>query len=120
MELLLVRHALPLRVATADGSPADPPLSEEGRDQAQRLARWFESERREALYTSPLRRALETAEPLARVCGLEPRVEPGVALAQRRVALDHLGQRGEVAADHPISSAAHLPPAHLKGRRTTC
>ena len=79
MELLLVRHALPLRVATADGSPADPPLSEEGRDQAQRLARWFESERLEALYTSPLRRAIETAEPLARVHGLEPRVEPGVA-----------------------------------------
>jgi len=79
MELLLVRHALPLRVATVDGSPADPPLAEEGRGQAQRLARWFERERLDALYSSPLRRALETAEPLARGRGLELRVEPGVA-----------------------------------------
>ena len=94
MELLLVRHALPLRVATADGSPADPALSEEGRDQAQRLKRWLESEHLDAIYTSPLRRARETAEPLARVRGLDPRVEPGVvefdAEASQYVPLEEL------------------------------
>jgi len=79
MELLLVRHALPLRLSTTDGSPADPPLSEEGREQARRLARWLEREPLDALYSSPLRRALETAEPLAQVRGLETRIEPGVA-----------------------------------------
>lgn len=79
MELLLVRHALPLRVSTTDGTPADPSLSGEGREQARRLADWFAEERFDALYSSPLRRALETAEPLARGRGLELRVAPAVA-----------------------------------------
>ena len=78
MELILIRHALPLRVETADGSPADPQLSERGREQAQRLAGWLGSERIDALYTSPLRRARETAAPLEQALGLEPRVEPGI------------------------------------------
>lgn len=78
MELLLVRHALPLRVETQDGSVADPPLSAEGRAQAERLAEWLGREDLHALYSSPLRRAQETAVPLARRLGLEPRVELGV------------------------------------------
>ncbi len=78
MELLLVRHALPLRVERDDGLPADPPLSEEGRRQAERLARWLASEPIDALYASPLRRALETAQPIAKSLGLEIQVEPGV------------------------------------------
>ncbi len=44
MELILIRHALPLRVETSDGSPADPPLGDEGRSQAERLAGWLASE----------------------------------------------------------------------------
>jgi probable phosphoglycerate mutase len=79
MELLLIRHALPVRLHNPDGTPADPPLSDEGRAQAERLAGWLEGQPLDALYSSPLRRALETAAPLARVAGLEPRVEPGVA-----------------------------------------
>ena len=42
------------------------------------MARWLAGERIDALYASPLRRALETAEPLARVTGHEIRVEEGV------------------------------------------
>jgi len=38
VELIVIRHALPVRIANADGSPADPPLSETGRQQAARLA----------------------------------------------------------------------------------
>ena len=78
MELLLVRHALPLRVEREDGLPADPPLSEEGRSQAERLAQWIASEPIDALYASPLRRAQETAQPVAKSLGLEIQVEPGV------------------------------------------
>jgi probable phosphoglycerate mutase len=78
MELLLVRHALPLRVERDDGMPADPPLGEEGQRQAGRLARWLEGERIDAIYASPLRRALETAQPLAKSRGIAPRIEPGV------------------------------------------
>jgi len=78
VELLLVRHGLPLRIENPDGAPADPPLAPAGRAQAERLAAWLAPERIDALYASPLRRARETAEPLARARGLEIRTEPGV------------------------------------------
>lgn len=84
MELLLIRHALPLRVETQDGTPADPPLSETGRAQAVRLAEWLSGDPIHAIYASPMQRARETAEPLAEVLGLDVRLEPGV------VELDHL------------------------------
>ena len=57
MELLLIRHALPERVETADGSPADPPLSGAGRAQAERMALWLVGEKIGAIYASPMRRA---------------------------------------------------------------
>src|SRR6185295_17679291 len=71
MELLLIRHALPERIETPDGSPADPPLSAAGRAQAERMARWVSGEKVGAIYASPMRRARETAEALARVIGVE-------------------------------------------------
>jgi 2,3-bisphosphoglycerate-dependent phosphoglycerate mutase len=83
VEILLIRHALPLRVENPDGRPADPPLSSEGRRQAERVADWLAAEHLDALYTSPLRRARETAAPLASRTGLDARVEPGV------VEMDH-------------------------------
>jgi len=79
MELILIRHALPLRVEKEDGSPADPPLSDTGREQARRLARWLLGEPLDVLYSSPLKRALMTAEYLAEVKGLNIQVEAGVA-----------------------------------------
>ena len=41
MDLLLIRHGLPVRVENPDGRPADPPLSQEGREQAERVAHWL-------------------------------------------------------------------------------
>lgn len=80
MELVLVRHALPIRIdATEDGSPADPPLSEVGRQQAERLPAALAADRVDALYTSPMTRARQTAEPLARALGLSPVVVDGLA-----------------------------------------
>ncbi|TMA35359.1 MAG: histidine phosphatase family protein [Deltaproteobacteria bacterium] len=113
MELLLIRHALPERIETADGSAADPPLSAIGRAQAERVARWLAAdanfaqraqvsrselqasedhkvgERRpsgliDAVYTSPMRRARETAEPLALALGAAIAVDAGL------VEMDHL------------------------------
>ena len=78
MELLLIRHGLPIRVEREDGAPADPPLSAEGRDQAERVARWLSERDIDAIVASPLARALETAQPLAASKGLEIEVEPGV------------------------------------------
>lgn len=84
MELIVIRHALPLRIISQDGSPADPPLSEAGRRQAERLATWLAHERIDALYASPMRRALETAEPLAQALGLEIARDVGLVEVDHR------------------------------------
>ena len=73
MELILVRHGLPVRVEAREG-PADPALSDRGRLQAGRAADFLAREAIDAIYTSPMRRAIETAEPLARRVDLRPQV----------------------------------------------
>lgn len=78
MELILVRHALPVRRENVDG-PADPELSTEGLAQARHFADYMSLEHIDRIYTSPMRRAMQTAEHLARHKGLEPIVMPGVA-----------------------------------------
>lgn len=79
MELLLVRHGLPLRVERKDGKPADPSLSPEGVLQARRVAHFLSADGIGAIVSSPLRRARETAEPLAALLGLEVAIERGVS-----------------------------------------
>jgi len=69
VELILIRHALPIRREEIEG-PADPELSETGRDQARALAAWLKDERLDAVYSSPMQRARETAEPVAAAHGL--------------------------------------------------
>jgi len=83
MELLLIRHALPIRREDVEG-PADPELSEAGRDQAMHLAHWLADERLDAVYSSPMQRARETAAPLASVHGLEVLVDEELAEYDRQ------------------------------------
>jgi probable phosphoglycerate mutase len=78
MELLLIRHALPVRVEGADGA-ADPPLADLGHQQAGALAEWLAGEHLDVLLVSPLRRAIETAAPVADRLGLEAVVVDGLA-----------------------------------------
>jgi probable phosphoglycerate mutase len=78
MELLLIRHALPVRRENAVG-PADPELSEAGHAQARLLAEYLGTEHLDAVYASPLRRARQTAAPLADAKQLEVVIEDGVA-----------------------------------------
>jgi len=78
MELLLIRHGLPERVVNDDGRPADPVLSAVGRTQAERVAAWLERTRIDRIYASPLRRARETAAPLAARLALDVRISHGV------------------------------------------
>ncbi len=84
MELLLIRHALPEHVENPDGEPADPPLSELGRVQARRLTEWLAREKIDRLYTSPMARAVQTAEPLAERLNLAPEMADGVAEYDRK------------------------------------
>jgi probable phosphoglycerate mutase len=79
-DLLLVRHgeSAPARLdepaPRVDGH-SDPALAPEGVEQAERLADRLEHERIDAIYVTTLRRTAQTAAPLARRLGLEPRVE---------------------------------------------
>lgn len=53
-------------------------LSSEGKHQAETLGRILSSVKFEAIYSSPLERAVETAEPLARDQGLEVLIRDGL------------------------------------------
>ena len=65
MELVLVRHGLPERTDTT----ADPPLTSEGHDQARRVARWLEPDGIDAVYSSTMLRAVQTAQPFIALSG---------------------------------------------------
>ena len=79
VELLLIRHALPVRRELEVGA-ADPELSADGHAQARHLAEYLAEEAPlDALYASPLQRARQTAEPVAARFGLEIVTEEAVA-----------------------------------------
>jgi 2,3-bisphosphoglycerate-dependent phosphoglycerate mutase len=78
VDLLIIRHALPQRVEVV-GRAADPSLSPLGLRQAEALADWLEPDGLDALYSSPMARARETAEPVAARLGLDVVIEDGVA-----------------------------------------
>lgn len=78
MELLLIRHGLPVRRELQDGI-ADPELSTAGLAQAEHLADYLAGEPLDAVYASPLRRAFQTAQPLAERRRLDIGVIDGVA-----------------------------------------
>jgi probable phosphoglycerate mutase len=78
VELLFVRHGEPAWVR--DGlSVDDPDLTDRGRAQAERLAARLADTEVHRLVVSPLRRARQTAEPVARALGLEPEILPWLA-----------------------------------------
>lgn len=73
-----MRHALPVRRENTVG-PADPELSDDGHSQARHFAEYMALEHIDAVYTSPLVRARQTADPLCALAAIDARVEPGVA-----------------------------------------
>lgn len=75
---MLIRHGLPVRRELEIGA-ADPELSEAGLAQARHLADYLSSETIDAVYASPLRRAFQTAQPLAVVHSREIVVVDDVA-----------------------------------------
>lgn len=68
MQLLVIRHALPLRTEPGQGS--DPDLSENGIEQAKRLPAALSRFPISRLVSSPQRRAVQTAQPVADKLGL--------------------------------------------------
>jgi 2,3-bisphosphoglycerate-dependent phosphoglycerate mutase len=106
-EVLLVRHGASQAFRPGEPFPlvdgqGDPELAPEGREQAARVCRRLSGEHIDAVYVSSLRRTSQTAEPLVREIGLEPRVVPDL----REV---HLGSwegglfRVKVAENDPVA-----------------
>jgi 2,3-bisphosphoglycerate-dependent phosphoglycerate mutase len=79
MELVVIRHALPVRWEPERGYPANPELSEIGHQQAAHLAEYLAVEDITAIYSSPQQRAIETARPLAARLDLPITIVDGVA-----------------------------------------
>ncbi|WP_156298468.1 histidine phosphatase family protein [Mycobacterium paragordonae] len=77
MQLLLVRHALPLRSEHGEG--ADPDLSETGFQQVARLPEALARFPISRVVSSPQRRAIQTAEPLAQARALTIDIEDRLA-----------------------------------------
>ncbi len=64
------------------GAETDPGLSQRGREQAEAVARALALQGALQLFSSPMRRCLETAAPLARLARREPRIDPRVSEVQ--------------------------------------
>ena len=81
--LLLLRHAETAAPDIFHGAESDVGLGPRGVEQARRVAARIAVERPDAVYSSGMRRASETARAIAEACGLAPLEWPG--LHERRM-----------------------------------
>lgn len=74
--LLLVRHGQTVwHEGNRYAGSSDVPLTDVGHEQAQALARWAATARLDAVWSSTLQRAIDTAAPAAEAAGLELRTD---------------------------------------------
>jgi broad specificity phosphatase PhoE len=85
VQLLLIRHALPLRGEPGQGS--DPHLSDEGVEQAQRLPQALKRFPLSRLVSSPQQRSVQTARPVADALGLVVQIDERLAEYDRDMAV---------------------------------
>jgi broad specificity phosphatase PhoE len=109
VQLLLIRHALPLRSEPGQGS--DPHLSEEGIEQAKRLPDALARFPITRLVSSPQLRSVQTAQPVADALGLTIDVDERLAEYDRDMA--HYIPIEQIAAEFPEElerlASGHLP-----------
>jgi broad specificity phosphatase PhoE len=108
VQLLLVRHALPLRSEPGKGS--DPDLSADGIEQAKRLPDALARFPITRLISSPQRRAVQTAQPVADALGLGIDIDDRLAEYDRD--LKHYIPIEQIAAEYP-EELARLAGGHL-------
>lgn len=72
----LVRHAETATPHLLHGAESDVELGEHGRRQAEAAAEWFAQQRPDVVVSSAMRRAVETAQPIARRCQVPHEIEP--------------------------------------------
>ena len=103
--ILLIRHGQSQGNAEGRfGGHTATPLSARGRRQAEVVARALASEKITAIYSSDLLRAVQTAEPLARLTRLE--IKPTDAFRERSVGVMEGLTFEEAAEQHPKQYAA--------------
>lgn len=111
MQLVLVRHALPLRTEAGEG--ADPELAPVGWEQARRLVGALGRFPISRVVSSPQRRAVQTAQPLAARLGLDVGTDERLAEYDRGsshyVPIEQV--RVERPADWERMAAGELPAA---------
>jgi broad specificity phosphatase PhoE len=109
VQLLLVRHALPLRSEPGQGS--DPDLSEEGIEQAKRLPDALARFPVTRLVSSPQVRSVQTAQPVADALGLTVEIDERLAEYDRD--MEHYIPIEQIAAEFPEElerlANGHLP-----------
>lgn len=108
MQLLLIRHALPLRSEPGQGS--NPDLSEEGIEQAKRLPDALARFPITRLVSSPQRRSMQTAQPVADALGLSIEIDERLAEYDRD--MEHYIPIEQIAAEFP-EELARLASGHL-------
>jgi broad specificity phosphatase PhoE len=108
VQLLLIRHALPLRTQPGQGS--DPDLSEEGIEQAKRLPDALARFPIKRLVSSPQRRSVQTAQPVADALGLAIDVDDRLAEYDRD--MEHYIPIEQIAAEFP-EQLTRLAQGHL-------
>lgn len=111
MLLLLIRHALPMRTRAGEGS--DPELTEDGWEQARRLPGALARFPIRRLVSSPQRRAVQTAQPVAGVLGMTVDIDDRLAEYDR--GLSHYIPLEQVRTERPEDwdkmAAGELPGA---------
>jgi broad specificity phosphatase PhoE len=108
VQLLLIRHALPFRSEPGQGS--DPELSEAGIEQAKRLPDALARFPIARLVSSPQRRSVQTAQPVADALGLTVDVDERLAEYDRD--MEHYIPVEQIAAEFP-EELARLASGHL-------
>lgn len=110
MQVLLVRHALPLRSEHGQGS--DPDLSDEGKAQVARLPEALARFPISRVLSSPQRRAIQTAEPVAAARELSVEVDERFAEYDRDLPVYTPVE--QIRAENP-QEWARLAQGHLPG-----
>ena len=113
-DFVIIRHGEP-----AAAGVEDPPLSDRGRREAEATAMALAGADFAALYVSPMLRARQSAEPLARVTGLEPIVEERVSEFNSGQAYYSEKHAAEMSGEQALAIlAAMQDPAFLNRVRT--
>jgi probable phosphoglycerate mutase len=100
-ELILVRHSQP------HSGVADPGLTAHGVELAAATARWLAHDTVEVVLSSPLRRAMETAAPIAAALGLPVVTFDGLLEWEAVPPRPHYVRLEEVGLEHPANRSLH-------------